>query len=90
LFIYEDIMISGIKSLISISKIKKINLIIKNWILKGIRLLDIGSNPHSKGDDFSRLECDFLEIVKLINIRNDEIIKNVRVMITREIIIYIK
>lgn len=60
---------------ISISKIRKIKLIIKNWILKGIRLLDIGSNPHSKGDDFSRLKIFFLEIRRLIKIKNIEINK---------------
>lgn len=43
------------------SKIRKISLIRKNWILNGIRLLDNGSNPHSKGEDFSRLVVDFFE-----------------------------
>lgn len=61
--------------MISISKIRKIKLIIKNWILKGIRLLDIGSNPHSKGDDFSRLKIFFLEIKRLIKIMRIEINK---------------
>lgn len=64
---------------ISISKIKKISLIIKNWILKGIWPLEIGSNPHSKGDDFSRLNFFFFEINKLIKIKKMEIIKNNRV-----------
>jgi len=49
----EVIIISGIKSIISVSKIKKIILIRKNWILNGNRLCDKGSNPHSKGDIFS-------------------------------------
>lgn len=61
--------------MISISKIRKIKLIIKNWILKGIRLLEMGSNPHSKGDDFSRLKIFFLEIKKLIKIIKIEINK---------------
>lgn len=61
--------------MISISKIRKIKLIIKNWILKGIRLLDIGSNPHSKGDDFSRLKIFFLEIRRLVKIIKIEISK---------------
>ncbi len=39
---------------ISTSKIKKIIVIKKNRIEKGIRDEFIGSNPHSKGDDFSR------------------------------------
>jgi len=45
--------ISGRRSAISISKIKKISLIIKNWVLKGNRALDDGLNPHSNGDIFS-------------------------------------
>lgn len=77
MFMWENIVIKGIKIVISISKIKKINLIIKNCTLKGIRLFDIGSNPHSKGEDFSRLKIFFLEIKKLINIMKIEInIKN--------------
>lgn len=44
------------------SKIKKINLIKKNWILNGIRDLEIGSNPHSNGDIFSRFFDNFIEI----------------------------
>lgn len=48
------IKIIGIKSVISISKIIKINLIKKNWFLKGKWLEDMGSNPHSKGAFFSR------------------------------------
>lgn len=72
-------MIRGIKIVISISKIKKIRLIIKNWILKGIWPLEIGSNPHSKGDDFSRLNFFFFDKKKLIIIKKIEIIKNNRV-----------
>lgn len=74
----------GINKVISISKIKKINLIRKNWILNGIRDLDIGSNPHSKGDIFSRFFKSFIEIKKfkvsinnlIINIKNIIKIKN--------------
>lgn len=66
------------------SKIKKINLIKKNWILNGIRDLDIGSNPHSKGDIFSRFFNIFIEIKKfkisinnlIINIKNIIKIRN--------------
>jgi len=36
----------------SISKIKKISLIIKKWVLKGNQALD-GLNPHSSEDIFS-------------------------------------
>lgn len=46
--------INGINKVISISKIKKIRLIIKNWVLKGIRFKDRGSKPHSNEDNFSR------------------------------------
>lgn len=38
--------------------------------------LEIGSNPHSKGEDFSRLNFFFFEIKKLIRIRKIEITKN--------------
>lgn len=81
--------INGINKVISISKIKKIKLIIKNWILNGIRLLDIGSNPHSNGEIFSRSENDFFPIKKLINIKiNAKIIKIILIK-KIEIIIYI-
>lgn len=72
------------------SKIKKINLIIKNWILKGIRLLDIGSNPHSKGDIFSRSWNDFFDKIKLINNNKKEINKIKLIITIMLIIIYIK
>lgn len=51
---YLVIKIRGIRSVISMSKIRKISLIIKKWVLKGSRFFEIGSNPHSKGDVFSR------------------------------------
>lgn len=41
---------------ISTSKIKKITVIKKKCKEKGIRADDLGSNPHSNGDDFSRSE----------------------------------
>lgn len=63
----------GISRVISISKIKKINLIKKNWTLNGIRLLEIGSNPHSNGDVFSRSRSDFFEINKFMKINKNEI-----------------
>lgn len=44
----------GSKSVISISKIKNINLIEKKWIENLFRGLENGSNPHSKGEFFSR------------------------------------
>lgn len=45
---------SGIKITISISKIKNISIIEKKWIEKETRELEKGSNPHSKGEFFSR------------------------------------
>jgi hypothetical protein len=38
----------------SMSKIRKITAIRKNWIENGSRAELIGSNPHSKGEGFSR------------------------------------
>jgi hypothetical protein len=46
---------------ISTSKIKKITVIKKKWREKGIRAEDFGSNPHSKGEDFSRSMNDFFD-----------------------------
>lgn len=81
--------IIGIKSVISTSKIKKINLIRKKWILKGGRLLEIGSNPHSKGDIFSRSWNVFLDMKKFMNIKIIEIIINMNEYNIIIIIIYI-
>lgn len=64
--------IKGMSSAISISKIKKRSLIIKNWILKGTRFRDKGSNPHSNGEDFSRSWKVFFEIVKFNKINKIE------------------
>lgn len=44
----------GRRSVISTSKIKKITAIKKNCNENGSRALFLGSNPHSKGDLFSR------------------------------------
>lgn len=83
-------IIRGINREISISKIKKISLIRKNWILKGKRFRAAGSNPHSKGDIFSRLmNEDFFENI-IFNMNNEKaVIKKRMDKITREIIIYI-
>lgn len=85
-----DKKIRGIRRVISISKIKKINLIRKNWILKGRWLGEIGSNPHSKGDIFSRFVKDFLEIKIFKNISKIEIIQIINKIVSIIIIIYIK
>lgn len=59
-------IIIGINKAISISKIKKIIVIKKNRIENGIRLKNIGLNPHSNGDIFSKLIFCFIEIIKEI------------------------
>lgn len=56
---------------ISTSKIKKMMAIRKNRRENGIRLDENGSNPHSNGDAFSRLEVVFflmIDAVKMIRI----------------------
>lgn len=57
------------------SKIKKIKLIVKNWILKGIREQEIGLNPHSKGDIFSCLRANFFDKIRLRKNKKKEIKK---------------
>lgn len=52
---------SGNKMEISISKIKNTIAIKKNRIENGIREVFLGSNPHSKGDTFSRSKIVFFE-----------------------------
>jgi hypothetical protein len=53
-FLYSTvIIIKGIRKIISVSKIKKMILIRKNWILNGRCVWESGSNPHSKDDIFS-------------------------------------
>lgn len=49
---------------ISTSKIKKIIVIKKKCKEKGIRAIDFGSNPHSKGEHFSWSIKDFLDKIK--------------------------
>lgn len=80
----------GIRREISISKIKKISLIIKKWTLKGGRALVRGSKPHSNGDIFSRSLKDFLEIIKFKRRRSAGIKKKGIKIIGNCKIIYIK
>jgi hypothetical protein len=54
-------MIKGRRRAISTSKIRKITAIRKNRREKGRREELFGSNPHSKGDLFSRSIIDFLD-----------------------------
>lgn len=87
---FKNMGTRGIRRVISISKIRKINLIKKKWILKGMWFMDIGSKPHSNGEIFSRERRVFFEIIKF-NINKK--IDNIRIIIIRIInwlIIYIK
>jgi hypothetical protein len=63
---------------------------IKKWILKGGWLLEIGSNPHSNGDIFSRSLKDFIEKVKFNKIKINGIIIKMIKIVNNWIIIYIK
>lgn len=75
---------------ISTSKIKKIIVIKKKWRENGIRAEDLGSNPHSNGEDFSRSEKDFFDkIIDNIIIILEIIIIKMK-MFNIVIIIYIK
>ena len=57
-WVFEFIIfvVKGSKRIISTSKIKKITAKRKNRIEKGARVWIEGSNPHSKGEFFSRSE----------------------------------
>ncbi len=54
------IKINERRRVISISKIKKISLIIKHLVLKDNRAVDDGLNPHLNGDIFSLFKLVFL------------------------------
>lgn len=76
--------------MISTSKIKKITAIKKNCIENGIRAEFLGSNPHSKGDLFSRSVNDFFDkilaaiiIIFVNNIINIEIDSKVKIIYTK-------
>lgn len=89
LTILNNLIIGKINA-ISTSKIKKIIVIKKKWSEKGIRAEDIGSNPHSKGEHFSRSH-----IIFFLNNDDNNIIKldNIIIIIDKfniKIIIYIK
>jgi hypothetical protein len=71
------LLITGRIRVNSTSKIKKITAIKKNCVENGRRAELIGSNPHSKGDGFSRSLNSFLAKIKFTAIRAREI------MITR-------
>jgi hypothetical protein len=84
------IIIIGRIRAISTSKIKKIIEIKKNRIEKGNREELIGSNPHSKGDLFSRSLVVFLDNKEATIIIIIEIIRINKDMLNKLIIIYIK
>lgn len=84
--------IIGNNKVISTSKIKKITAIKKNCIEKGIRAEFLGSNPHSKGLDFSRSLNLFLDkifaiiiIIFLIKKIIKEIINKLNIIRTKNI-----
>lgn len=82
------IKIIGRIKAISTSKIKKIIVIKKNRREKGNRDEDFGSNPHSKGELFSRSDRDFFERIEASNITILDKIKINIVIVKTEKIIY--
>lgn len=54
----------GSKITISISKTRKRTAKTKNRVENGTRADLLGSNPHSKAEDFSRLRPSFIEIAQ--------------------------
>lgn len=68
------IIIIGRISVISTSKIKKIIVIKKNRKENGSRDDDLGSNPHSNGDLFSRSIKVFFDKIDANNITIVEIV----------------
>lgn len=88
-FDMNEITKKGIIMAISISKIKNRMVIIKKWILKGLRELDLFLNPHSKGDIFSRFLIFFFEIKIEISENSREIIIIIRTRMLM-LIIYTK
>lgn len=65
----------GSSKVISTSKIKKITAIRKNCREKGVRDVFFGSNPHSKGERFSRSGWGVIDVIKGKSISKTEIVK---------------
>ena len=88
--IFEQLIVKiiGIINAISTSKIKKIIVIRKNRIEKGIREEDLGSNPHSNGEFFSRSKIFFFDKIDANIITIKEIKKINKHIIYNKIIIY--
>lgn len=78
------ITIIGRIKAISTSKIKKIIAIRKNCKEKGSREEDLGSNPHSKGEFFSRSMTDFFESSEANNMTTIEMM--IRIIAVQNII----
>lgn len=76
----------GNNKAISMSKIKKIKVVKKNRIEKGLRAFLKGEKPHSKGVIFSRSLLDFSDniiasVITIIDINKDIIIDDIRINI---------
>ena len=81
LFLIKKIKPRGISKTISISNTKNIIVIRKNRNEKGDRAFFCGSNPHSKGDNFSRSFSIFFPVVKAMENSKDEINKIIKIII---------
>ena len=81
---------NGNKRVISTSKIKKITAIKKNRKENGSRAVPLGSNPHSKGEFFSRSDSVFFDSTEAIIITSEEIKKIIKIIIVIIIIIFSK
>lgn len=86
-FVNFIVTTKGKRRVISTSKIKKITAIRKNWRENGIRADDLGSNPHSNGDLFSRSANVFFEIIDANTIIIEQIV--IMIIARAEIIIII-
>jgi len=67
MFLIKEVRGKGSRMVISTSKIKKMIAIRKNRRENGIRLDEKGSNPHSNGDDFSRLVNVFFLSIEAVS-----------------------
>lgn len=88
IFLKFNVKIIGKINAISTSKIKKIIVIKKNRKENGIREEDLGSKPHSNGEDFSRSIKVFLDKNDEINITTVEIVIIIIDIISIEKIIF--
>lgn len=81
------VIIRGKRRVISTSKIRKITAIRKNCNENGSRADDFGSNPHSKGEFFSRSENVFFDRMEaIIIIRTLKVPSNIAILNTINII----